>query len=675
MYTLHRSGEKIQIEKEPEYFTAILPNQHLIQEVNKLNEVANVKKVFRNVYKIKSSETERDDLMTYLRSKHNSQAVYHHSYNPIGDKITRYYLTDQIIVRFVPSTSSTAIESIMQSFGIRMVKSYNALPDTYLFQVTSSAGKNPVKLSAELYEHQAILLAEPNLINRFDRAYMPSDELFSNQWHLHSQAGIELVAEASVEAPAAWDISRGDRQVVVAVIDDGFDLYHPDLQGDGNKIVFPKDYIDGDTRPFPVRAHGDFHGTPCAGVAIGEENGSGIVGIAPQCSFMPIRFDLRADDNLLWEIFDYAGKHADILSCSWGPVPVYAPLHTILYEKFSELAKTGGPGGNGCAIFFAAGNFNAPIKDMVNPGGFQWRHPRYGLRTTRTAILNGNCAHPDVIAVSASTSQNRKAAYSNWGKEISICAPSNNWNPINSNAYAPGRGIWTTDNENFGLGYERDSRYTSDFGGTSSATPLAAGIAALLRSVNPALTPKQIETILRETADKIVDDQPDPVLGQQRGSYDAGGHSEWFGYGKVNAAKAVQKAKELATPVSEEPVEPTPVEPEVPETQLVEGLFIVAALVNPAGKEAGAEHLTLFNSSPKELRLDGWVLSNDKQRKQSLDGLSIAAGDHLKIMMTSRLRLANRGATLMLLDAEGREVHRVRYTAAEARREGWSIRF
>lgn len=131
--------------------------------------------------------------------------------------------------------------------------------------------------------------AEHNMVNRFQPAYIPADRYFRRQWHLSSAAGIQLVAEASVNATEAWDITRGDHRIVVAVVDDGFDLDHPDFQG-VDKVVFPKDYVDRDANPFPESQAGDYHGTPCAGVAIAESNGRGVVGIAHGCAFMPVRF-------------------------------------------------------------------------------------------------------------------------------------------------------------------------------------------------------------------------------------------------------------------------------------------------------------------------------------------------------------------------------------------------
>ncbi|MEL6867308.1 MAG: S8 family serine peptidase [Bacteroidota bacterium] len=663
-YQLQRCGESIEIEKEPEYFTAILPDKQVIDEVHQIQEIESVKQVFRKVYKIKAKASDRDGLMDHLRKDFDTRAIFHHAYNPVGDIRTRYYITDMIITRFKKGTKASTIEGIMQKYGLQWIKNYAGLKNTFLFRVTSSAGKNPVKLALDLASLAEVEFAEPNLVNRFDLAYDMKDELFEKQWHLKSKQDIELVRNADVSASAAWDITRGSRKVVVAVLDDGFDLYHPDLRGDGKKIIHPKDFVDGDAFPFPKRSNDDYHGTPCAGVAIGEENGSGIVGIAPKCSFLPIRFDLAADDNMLWNIFDYAGKYADVISCSWGPVPVYAPLHILLQEKFTQLATKGGPRRKGCVICFAAGNFNAPLNDPSNTS-FVWRHPSAGLIDTPGRILNGNCVHPDVVAVSASTSLNRKAVYSNWGKEISVTAPSNNWHPLNPSAKEQGRGIWTTDNETFGYDFTDNSRYTGAFGGTSSATPLVAGIAALVLSANPKLSARQVKKILQESTDKIVDEQADSILGHQKGNY-TNGHSEWFGYGKINAAKAVKKARALLDADKQKEKEAEAAKPII-----TEGVHIVAALVNPKGRESGNEKVSLFNCTDQTVDLKGWSLENGKGRSRKFrSGTSIAPGECLTVK-TGSMPLSNRGGSILLINSEKTEVHRVSYVAKEVKKEGW----
>jgi len=551
-----RGGFEIPLDKEAEYFTTILPDSADMEKVRSIGGVEEMSKIHNRSFRVKVDPERRDEAMKQLRED-SSGAICHHAYHPLNDRTTRYYLTDKVIIKFKAGTTIAQKEEILAKHYLRYSKKMGD-PDTYLFQVTKSTGKNPIKTCNDLIEHKAITYVEPNLINRFQTQHEPLDDLFSQQWHLRSSNDIQLVKGADVDALEAWKITKGRREVVVAVIDDGFDLTHPDLSGPG-KIVDAKDFIDGDDLPLPESSTGDYHGTPCAGVAIGEENERGILGIAPRCAWLPIRFNLAAEDHELWEIFDYASRRADVISCSWGPVPVFAPLSQLLYDKFSEIATVGGKRGKGAVILFSAGNYNAPIYAPDNQG-FDWFVPMYGLQRTTGPILNGNAAHPEVMAIASSTSLNTKAAYSNWGDEISVAAPSNNFHPIDQQIWLPGRGIWTTDNEASGQDFTPNSRYTGNFGGTSSACPLVAGVAALVISVNPELSARQVRQIIEESADRIVDENPDPVLGLEKGTYDEEGHSDWFGYGKVNAAKAVRKAMEIEGEDSlEEPVPQTKV--------------------------------------------------------------------------------------------------------------------
>jgi subtilisin family serine protease len=580
---LWRGGLQIFVERLKDRFTFIPPNEGVVDRVRGIPGIDRIKRLNQLVYQVRTTAAERDNAMNLLRAA-IINSVVHYAYQPQGAEGTVYYLTDKVMVKFSPECECGQIEALLEQYHLKVIKAYEKLPHTYLLQVMNGPleadrlkkavdledpesltvgngleeanqsdffnkleNANPIAVSNRLAEEAMVVMAEPNLVNRFYPAFVPEDSYFKRQWHLSAETGPQLDKAASVNAPDAWDITLGERQVVVAIIDDGFDLDHPDLVGP-DKIVNPKDYVDGDARPFPSVKHGDYHGTPCAGVAVAESNNQGTVGVAPGCALMPVRFPLNADDDLLVEIFTETGAKADVISCSWGSPPVYAPLPTVLAETFTELAARGGPRGNGTIIVFAAANFNAPLNSPGFPKGFIWLDYGTGKkRKTTGAILNGFAAHPDVIAVAASSSLNKHAAYSNWGPEVSVAAPSNNFHPLEPSQFVPGRGIWTIDNERYGLGFTSRSAYTGDFGGTSGAAPLVAGIAALVRSVNPNLTAAEVKVILQDTADKIVDPDPDVVLKTNRGQYDQEGRCDWFGYGKVNAAKAVCEAQQRRT--------------------------------------------------------------------------------------------------------------------------------
>src|SRR5262249_54754937 len=139
------------------------------------------------------------------------------------------------------------------------------------------------------------------------------------------------------------------------------------------------------------------------------------------------------------------------------------------------------------------------------------------------------------------------------GPSVALCAPSNNYNPLSEDPFGnqaalQGLGIVTTDNEAEGKGYNPDSIYTgltggTAFGGTSAATPQVAGVAALVRSVNPDLSADRIRDLLKETATRIGEENGGDAEPGTKGEYRQG-HSIYFGRGRVNAAKAVEAAFE-----------------------------------------------------------------------------------------------------------------------------------
>lgn len=385
---------------------------------------------------------------------------------------------------------------------------------------------------------------ESTQAKRFTASSATANGLFKKQWYLKSGKTSQL-PRPDINASEAWKTTKGNRKIVVAVIDGGFDLSHPDFNLPG-KIVFPTDYVKRKKNQIVEDDPGSHHGSMCAGVAVAESNGKGILGIANGCSFMPVCIPTDANNDLLIKVFEETALHADVISCSWAPPPVYAPLSDALYNTLKKIAEKGGPRKRGSVICFSASNYNAPVNDPDNQQFFWLDKQTDSFRITRGPILNGYAAHPNIIAVSASTSFNKKAAYSNWGKEISVCAPSDNYHPLVEGSNMKGRrDIWTTKNKSYKKNNTGESNgYTKHFGGTSCATALVAGVAALVLSVNEKLSAVQVKKILEDTADKIEDTEPDMISGNQGGVY-INGHSVWFGYGKINAAAAVKRAKEM----------------------------------------------------------------------------------------------------------------------------------
>ncbi|MEB3278922.1 MAG: S8 family serine peptidase [Lyngbya sp.] len=545
---LQRGGEELNVEKIPNRFTVQLSRDG--QALDDLSR-SPIPMVYTGsappeLEEIQVAPDQLDRAMELARQS-DEVAFASHVYRVENDPGMVFYLSDQVTIQFDESVEEAKRNQIASEVGLEYLKPIDGVDNAFVYQVTSKASENPIKISNYLKRNPEVLIAEPNIIVRSQSYYRPGDHLYNKQWYLnHNGGSSQLGVNSHIGIEQAWDITRGVRSVAIAIADDSVDLNHPDFQGMG-KIVAPLDLKGRDLLPMPEAAS-DNHGTACAGVALAEENGRGIVGVAPGCALMAIRTTGYLDDESVEQIFNWAiQKGAAVISCSWGASAVYFPLSLRQSAAITKAAKQGRKG-KGCVIIFAAGNANRPINGILNEQG--WPN---NVIQGQVKWLAGFAVHPDVIAVSACNSLNQKSAYSNWGTGISLCAPSNNappgmWLPETGYIGTPptirsalqGLGVFTTDRMG-AAGYDQ-SDFTPYFGGTSSATPVVAGVAGLILSANPDLTAQDVRRILEQTADKIVDPDPDPQLGVRMGTYDRNGYSQWFGYGKVNAYKAVKMA-------------------------------------------------------------------------------------------------------------------------------------
>jgi subtilisin family serine protease len=551
---LQRGGEELILEKVLDRFSVRLVNDVSPQALSQISWgtwQGSIPQAKLEIFTLAPNQL--DTAMSQARSDENV-AFASHIYQLKDNPGTFVYLNDQITIQFAAEVDAAEISVITNRFNLIQEKPVLGIPNTFVFLVSKEATENPIKIANHLQGLPEVLVAEPNILVRQETHYKPRDPLYPQQWYLQHNGGNQLTVNSHISVEQAWDITRGVRSVVIAVVDDSFDLNHPDFQGSG-KIVAPRDLKENDFLPLPD-VQETSHGTACAGIAVAEENGKGIVGVAPGCALMPIRTTGFLDDESVEDIFNWAmQKGASVISCSWGASAVYFPL-SLRQRAIITRAATQGRNGKGCVILFAAGNANRPIDGTI----FERNWPK-NLLSGNTPWLSGFAVHTDVITVSASTSLNKKSAYSNWGNNIAICAPSNNAPPgmwfqgAGYMATQPaittslsGLGMLTTDQMG-AAGYDPGD-FTRNFGGTSAATPVVAGVAGLMLSANPDLTAQQVRRILQETTDKILDTNPDPQLGLSEGTYNSNGHSQWFGYGKVNAAKAVQTAQQMRVGVS-----------------------------------------------------------------------------------------------------------------------------
>ncbi len=313
----------------------------------------------------------------------------------------------------------------------------------------------------------------------------------------------EQYALRITRAAEAFALQTGSAAIKIAILDEGVDSRHRDLQ---SATTGAYDATDDDVYQEPNAWDG--HGTACAGLAAGVNNTIGVRGIGAGCSIVAVRIAYSQFQGAPWittnswirRAIDWAWLNgADILSNSWGGG---SPSSAI--TNAFRRARQQGRGGKGCVVIAAAGNDSGPV----------------GFPADRDGIL----------AVSASneydefkTRQSRDGENwwgSNFGPEVDVAAP--------------GVHNYTTDISGE-AGYDTGD-YTPDFNGTSSSTPLVAGCAGLVLSAAPNLHESDVRDIIRSTAGKVGDA---PYFD---------GRNDMFGYGRIDVFEAVQKAK--MTPVA-----------------------------------------------------------------------------------------------------------------------------
>lgn len=357
-------------------------------------------------------------------------------------------------------------------------------------------------------------------------ALVPSDTFYSHQWYLEK-----------IGAPAAWDVTIGNPASVVAVIDVGVDLDHPDLQDAlwANPGETPGNGLDDDRNGFVDDVHGwDFvsndpdpspsydvagsdprdlhHGTVVAGIiAARGNNGEGVAGIDWLSKVMPLRV-LRSDgsgdvETVLPAIRYAVTEGATIINLSF----VGDERSTDLDQAIADAERAG------VLVVAAGGN-----EDRRGQGDLT-RFPAYPI----CSGLDGR----SVLGVAATNQQDQKAAFSSYGRCVDLSSPGERivgtlFHDPNHVIIRVGGTITTTTFAQL---------YGGFFSGTSFAAPIAAGVASLVRGILPTATPQEVISVLQRTADSL----------QGNGQVTA----DQLGAGRINAARAVTDAQQRASAV------------------------------------------------------------------------------------------------------------------------------
>ncbi|HKK74413.1 MAG TPA: S8 family serine peptidase [Saprospiraceae bacterium] len=438
--------------------------------------------------------------------------------------------TENFFVQFSASLTEKECEAITARLGLISKERLGFAENAFFLAAPEGTGTEIFAIAEALLQRPEVLLCHPELVQ--ERRHK---SIFPMQWHLKASRINNEWIEEHIQVEDAWAYSRG-AGITIAVIDDGVDVEHEEFKGQG-KVVYPRDTIinRNDGRP---KFSMEVHGTACAGVACasGKYMASGV---APEAKLMPIRSGGLGSMSEA-KAFQWAADNgADVISCSWGPrdgawFNPADPLHTeIFYLPDSarlaiNYATETGRQGKGCVITWAAGNGNENTK------------------------YDGYASYDRVIAVAACNDRGKRSVYSDYGKAVWCAFPSSDFGHAPYH-HPPARtaGIWTTDRsgqEGYNLGGrddpertgDQEGKYTATFGGTSSSCPGVAGVVALMFGVNPNLTWYDIKQMIKNACEKIdIED----------GRYDARGHSLFYGFGRINALKAVRATEKTLGPV------------------------------------------------------------------------------------------------------------------------------
>jgi subtilisin family serine protease len=457
------------------------------------------------------------------------------------------YITDEILVKFYDNVSQKQINEIHKKHNVKVIKS-----DENYQLIKVSENSDALEISISYQESGLVLFSEPNFISKVELFQIPNDEFFNRQFYLNNTGQIFTdghwgANDADIDAPEAWTITQGNNNIIVAVIDQGVTPNHPDLPNTRQVRLNNSNLADGDPNNPSATANNN-HGNACAGIiAATRNNGEGISGIAPNCRIMPIRICNTDETGIAVDrvaaAINFARQNgAHIISNSWGYGSTNQNLHPAIVEAI-RTATTTGRGGLGCLVVFAAGN-----------------NARHTVGDTGFVQFPANVNIQGVLTVGASDRDDFQADYSPTSNLIDIVAPSHRAYPPDVYIRQGRTGgiagetfeVWTIDIPN-NTGYNPYPNnpdwvhppaageqlpaaginflsYTSRMGGTSAACPQVAGVAALMLSINPNLTQRQVFDILTATADRV------------GGYIYTNGRSNELGFGRLNAYKAVAQA-------------------------------------------------------------------------------------------------------------------------------------
>ncbi|MDJ0864963.1 MAG: S8 family serine peptidase [Myxococcota bacterium] len=398
------------------------------------------------------------------------------------------HVAGEVLVKLRPGAAGTAMAASQRlELGLEVLE---AIPALGLYRLGVPAGQDVDEAVDRLGHDPACEFAEPNRMGRGGMGrggmgrgggFVPDDPFFELQWHLHNTGQTFGTPGADIDALAGWEISRGDPSIVLAVLDSGIDTDGPEFAG---RLLPGYDFVDEDDDPEADHNHG----IQVTGLAAANaDNGIEVAGVDHAARILPVKvldqFNLGSTFDLAQGLTFAADAGAHVINLSLIDYPVSSPTLDAALAYARDA---------GAILISCAGNGGLGDADVSGPGA------------SALTISVANTDHDDERWANAGT-----------GRALDLVAP--------------GHIVITVG------GF---------FGGCSSATPLVAGIATLLLSIDPSLGHDEVRDILIRSAE----DQVGPP------SEDTPGRDDFFGHGRVNLRAALELARAGLSDVDEDGV-------------------------------------------------------------------------------------------------------------------------
>jgi len=406
------------------------------------------------------------------------------------------YREGELLVKFRSGVAGKTAASLHQAMGASVERRFALVPN--LERVKLAAGMSVKDAVVSYMQDPNVEYAEPNYL-RYPKSTVPNDPYFNpQQWALNNTGTFASgTAGADIKMTSAWDITQGSRGVIVAVVDSGVDLNHPDLvnnlwrnggesscadgvDNDNNGFIddcVGWNFADGNNDPMDNLGHG----THVAGIigATGN-NGMGISGVMWNTQVMPLKFITDFGPEVCGPGTDFCGSIADSVAAIQYAVNNGAKIINASYGsgEFSQTEFDAINMANSAGVLFIAAAGNGTLDSL-------------GDNNDLTPSYPANYNLPNIISVAATDQNDKKATFSNYG-------------PNTVHVAAPGVYILSTV-PSAGVSLSFSSMCTNAFSagydfcaGTSMAAPHVAGLAGLLESYYGQFTPSQVRaTVLR----------------------------------------------------------------------------------------------------------------------------------------------------------------------------------